>query len=236
MPVLAGKTPLRMSRQHAVGKEIDVPVVIRAGPVQFLITLRGPLIRDDPAQIEPGTNHLVPADPNAAQQRTDPLEGVDGVLVHARPVALRDDLRTMDPRDVVVPSDHELLADALDLHLAHALPHAQGLDRQQLALARRLRDVARGRHFAAVKLADDLTALVDQGHVGHKDRLVDNRPAQCFPPGSRFGWCARHHPPAPEAWNRGTVPPLHTRDQRRSTPRRNSRFPGRTFCRSCGCP
>ena len=58
---------------------------------------------------------------------------------------------------------------------AAAATDAQGLDRQQLAFAGRLRDVAGGGQLPAVELADDLAALVDQVDVGHKHRLVDDR-------------------------------------------------------------
>ena len=56
----------------------------------------------------------------------------------------------------------------------------------RLAVTRGLGDVTRGGQFAAVEVADDLAALVDQADVGHEHRLVDDRSAAAFVPDDRF--------------------------------------------------
>ena len=73
--------------------------------------------------------------------------------------------------------DHQLLAASLDLDLALPAADAQGLDRQQPAVARRLRDVTGGRHLRAVEAAHQRAALVDLPHVAEEDGLMNDRAA-----------------------------------------------------------
>ncbi len=137
-----------------------------------------------------------------SEQTANLLEGVQGGVVDAAVAVPGNDLRTMAPGDVVVPGDDQLLADALDLDLAHAAADAQGLDCQQLSFAGGLRDVACGRHLLAVEIADDLAALVDQVDVGHEHRLVDDRAPRALLLNHRFdgaqgivGLLAERQPP-----------------------------------------
>jgi hypothetical protein len=58
-----------------------------------------------------------------------------------------------------------------------ASPAARRLDRQQPAVARRLRDVAGGRHLRAVEAAHQRAALVDLPHVAEEHGLMIDRAA-----------------------------------------------------------
>ncbi len=174
------------ARRQAVGQKMDVLEEVGPCAVQLLVALRGPFLLDDPAQVQPRADHLVEPDVDAAQQRANLLQGVQRGVVYAVVATAGDYLRTMAPRDVIVPGDDQLLADPFDLDFANATADAQGLDRQQLSFARRLGDIACGRHFLAIELADDLAALVDQVDAGHEHRLVDDRPARALLLNHRF--------------------------------------------------
>ncbi len=123
---------------------------------------------------------MLETDVDAGEQRPHLLEGIDAAVIHAPGLDLGHGLGTMDPGDAVVPGDDQLLVDALNLHFALAAAHTHGLDRQQFSLARRLRDVTRGGHLAAVELADDLAALVHLADVGQEYGLLDDRLRRAF--------------------------------------------------------
>ena len=142
----------------AAVEKMNVAEEVGPGPVQFLVTLRVALRLDDPAQVEPGANHLVEAHVYAAQQALHLLPGPQRGLVNVAVGRLRNDLRAVDPGDAVVPRDDQLRADALDFDFAEPAAHAQGLDRQPLALAGGLRDIAGGGQLAAIEVAHDLLA------------------------------------------------------------------------------
>ena len=118
--------------------------------------------------------------PTLANNAAHLLESVAAAVINAAGFDLGHGLGTMDPGDAVVPGDDQLLADPLDLHFTLAAADAQGLDRQQLALAGRLGDVARGGQLAAVEVADHPPALVHLIHVGQKHGLMNDRIGRAF--------------------------------------------------------
>jgi len=79
-----------------------------------------------------------------------------------------------------VPRDHELGGVALDFDVASTLPHAQGLDRQQLAATRMLRHVGRGGQMVAIEIAHDLPAGFHLAVVTEEHVLLDDGSARSF--------------------------------------------------------